>query len=337
MKTAILLLALVATAQASMTDKVVVITGSTRGIGAEAAKYLASKGASVVVSGRNVKDGAAVVAEITAAGGKALFARIDVADADSVEAGFATAEKAFGGVDYVFANAGFEGKLEVGTDYDIAETEKLVGCNINGVINTMKYGTGALKRRGGGTMVFTSSIAGAYSLGLYEALPTTSLGIYAASKAFMDMMLRSTAGLAKDEKVPIEVYGLAPACYDTHMLHTIMDSTMAIALGATDPSSLAGFNPVFVGVPGDAEMIAPMVEALLEGAVEGIKPGEMVLADNKFMFPWRPSDIYTSGSFPDVIDLGSALDQSGKPTSLTKEMVELAQADYAALAGKDEL
>lgn len=337
MKSAILL-TLVATALASMTDKVVLITGSTRGIGAEAAKYLASKGASVIVSGRNAKDGATVVTEITAAGGTALFARIDVADAKSVEDGFALAEMTFGGVDYVFANAGYAGKARLGTDYDLADTEKIVGCNVNGMINTVKYGTRALKKRGGGAMVFCSSIAGAQPLGAAELMPVSSMGLYGGSKAFMDMMLRSTAGLAKED-VPIEIYGLAPACYDTVMLRSILGTTMASAFGVAGIGDLAGFNPVFSGVPGDPAMIAPMVEALLEGAVEGIKPGEMVLADNKFMFPWRPTNTYTSGTGPAWadIDLGSALDQSGKPTSLTKEMVELVQADYAALANKDEL
>jgi NAD(P)-dependent dehydrogenase (short-subunit alcohol dehydrogenase family) len=65
-------------------EKVALVTGATSGIGRETALQFAREGARVVLSGRREPQGRAVVSEIEAAGGEALFVRTDVTDADSV-------------------------------------------------------------------------------------------------------------------------------------------------------------------------------------------------------------------------------------------------------------
>lgn len=90
-----------------LANKVAVVTGASKGIGAEIAKALAAQGASVVVNYASSKQGAdKVVADITAGGGKAVAVQGDVAKAADVQRIFAETKKAFGKLDVLVNNAG---------------------------------------------------------------------------------------------------------------------------------------------------------------------------------------------------------------------------------------
>lgn len=92
---------------ARLKNKVAVVTGASKGIGAGIAKGLAAEGAAVVVNYASSKEGAEkVVAEIAAKGGKAVAVQGDVATAADVERLFAEAKKVFGKVDVLVNNAG---------------------------------------------------------------------------------------------------------------------------------------------------------------------------------------------------------------------------------------
>ena len=90
------------------TDRVAVVTGSTRGIGAGVANRLASEGAKVVVTGRTRDAGEATVAEIEADGGEAAFVRADMRDPDDIAALFEATVDTYGGLDVLVNNAGVE-------------------------------------------------------------------------------------------------------------------------------------------------------------------------------------------------------------------------------------
>src|SRR5436309_2360018 len=90
-----------------LADKVAMVTGASKGIGAAIAKHLAAEGASVVVNYASSKAGAdKVVAEITSAGGKAVAVQGDVARKADIERLFAETRKAFGALDILVNNAG---------------------------------------------------------------------------------------------------------------------------------------------------------------------------------------------------------------------------------------
>src|SRR6266581_6744411 len=88
-------------------NKVAVVTGASKGIGAGIAKSLAAEGASVVVNYSSSKQGAdRVVAEIVKKGGKAVAVQGDVSKASDVQRLFAETQKAFGKLDVLVNNAG---------------------------------------------------------------------------------------------------------------------------------------------------------------------------------------------------------------------------------------
>lgn len=102
----------------SMAGKTVVITGSSRGVGADTAKILAGEGANVVVNYRQKAPRAnKVVKEITEAGGHAIAVQADITDAESRAGLFRAAVDEFGGVDVLILNASGGMETEMGEDY----------------------------------------------------------------------------------------------------------------------------------------------------------------------------------------------------------------------------
>ena len=160
------------------TDKVVVVTGGTSGIGRAVATRFASGGAHVFITGRRA-DGAAVAAEIGA-----RFEHCDAADEASVARVFAAVAESVGSIDVFIANAGIaadEGSLE---SLPATEMQQLMDVNVNGVFLALKYAPRHM--RDGGSIITTGSVAGS---------GTTNPGaaVYSASKAAVSYLTRTCA------------------------------------------------------------------------------------------------------------------------------------------------
>jgi 3-oxoacyl-[acyl-carrier protein] reductase len=189
--------------------KVAVVTGASKGIGAEIARHLAAEGAKVVVNYASSKAGAdRVVADITGKGGKAVAVQADVARPDDVKKLFARGREAFGPVDVLVNNAGV---------YEFSPLEnvtpehfhKQFDLNVLGLILSTQEAARQFGDRGG-AVVNVSSVAAA------AALPTAS--VYSATKAAVDAVTRSLAAELGPRKV--RVNSVNPGMIETEGTHT---------------------------------------------------------------------------------------------------------------------
>src|SRR5271169_4724775 len=163
---------------AEQSNKVAIVTGASRGIGAPVAERLARDGFTVVVNySGNQAAAEALVRKIEAAGARALSARADVADPAAVARLFDAAETAFGGVDVLVNNAGIM-KLAKLADSEDALFDQHIAINLKGSFNTLREAARRL-RDGGRIVNFSSSVVG---------LKTESYGVYAATKAAVETM-----------------------------------------------------------------------------------------------------------------------------------------------------
>src|SRR5262245_59373554 len=112
------------------TNKVAIVTGGSRGIGAAIATRLAADGFTVVINfAGNVKEAETLVAKIEAAGGRATPAQADVSDPAAVARMFDAAQAAFGGVDVIVNNAGIMGVASL-ADSDDAFFDRHIAINL---------------------------------------------------------------------------------------------------------------------------------------------------------------------------------------------------------------
>ena len=159
-------------------NKVAIVTGAARGIGAAIAERLAADGFTVVVNyAGSAAEAEAVVGRIEAKGGKAITAQADVSDAAAVARMFDAAQAAFGGVDVLVNNAGIM-KLASIADSDDALFDSQIAVNLRGSFNTLR--AAAKRLRAGGRIVnLSSSVVGLYQPGY---------AVYAATKAAVEAM-----------------------------------------------------------------------------------------------------------------------------------------------------
>lgn len=147
-----------------LADRVIVVTGSTRGIGRAIAEACAIEGARVVINGRSRERGAQVVEEIRQRGGEAMLALADVGSEDDVRAMFERTLAEWGRVDGIVCNAA---TLDLGaldgpvTEIALESWNKLITADLTSAFLTAKHGLKAIMQGGhGGAAVMISSLAG---------------------------------------------------------------------------------------------------------------------------------------------------------------------------------
>jgi NAD(P)-dependent dehydrogenase (short-subunit alcohol dehydrogenase family) len=167
--------------------KVAIVTGGASGIGEACSETLAREGASVLISDIDESLGKAVVDRIAAqsskgAGGKAHFLKHDVRDEAGWPGIVAEAEKRFGRLDIMVANAGIGIMAPIET-MTLADWQRQQAINLDGVFLSIKHAIPAMRRAKGGSIVVMSSIAGLRGSPYLAAYGATKAGVRYLSKS----------------------------------------------------------------------------------------------------------------------------------------------------------
>ncbi|MBB3917545.1 SDR family oxidoreductase [Rhizobium fabae] len=213
---------------ASDENKVALVSGASRGIGAAVARRLARDGFTVVINYSGSAARAEELArEIEQAGGKALTAKADVSDAQAVRHMFDAAETAFGGVDVLVNNAGIM-MLSPLAEADDANFDRQVAVNLKGTFNTLREA--AKRLRGGGRIInFSTSVVG---------LKLETYGVYAATKAAVETL---TAIMAKEMRGRnITVNAVAPGPVATELFLNGKSEELAARMAKMNPLERLG-------------------------------------------------------------------------------------------------
>ena len=184
--------------------RIALVTGASRGIGAAIAQRLAGDGHAVIVNyAGNAAAAEQVVRSIEAAGGKALAAQADVADAAAVARMFDSAEAAFGGIDVLVNNAGIL-KLGAIAESDDALFDSQVAINLKGTFNTLREASRRM-RDGGRIVNFSSSVVG-------RLIPT--YGVYIATKAAVEGLTSVLAKELRGRNITVNAVAPGPTATD---------------------------------------------------------------------------------------------------------------------------
>jgi NAD(P)-dependent dehydrogenase (short-subunit alcohol dehydrogenase family) len=169
-------------------DRAILVAGAATGLGAACARRLAQEGARVVVGDLNLEGAEHTAAAINDAGGQAVAARFDISDDAAVRDLVSFAVRTYGGLDAVHINAGDMGAVRRDTDVvdiDLAVWDRTVAVNLRGHMLVSRHAIPELLARGGGAIVYTSSIAS------FAGEPTRPA--YAVTKAGINALARHVA------------------------------------------------------------------------------------------------------------------------------------------------
>ena len=230
-----------------MTKSVVLVTGALTGIGRATALAFAQRGDDVVIAGRREDAGAAVVAELRAAGAQAEFVRADIRDEADARAMVDRAVERFGRLDIAVNAAGTEGTPGPAVEQTAETYAATFDTNVLGTILSMKHELRVMQAQGSGSIVNISSTFG-HAGG-------AGASIYAASKHAVEGLTKSVALEVGTQG--IRVNAVAPGPIQTGMLDRFTGSEEVKARFATlnaqkrigRPEEIAN-AVVFIGSPG---------------------------------------------------------------------------------------
>jgi NAD(P)-dependent dehydrogenase (short-subunit alcohol dehydrogenase family) len=189
-----------------LSDKVAFITGAGKGIGQAIALRFAAEGAAVMLLDVDEQALTQTANTIAAHDGQCLSVCGTVASSHNIATALAEAERVFGGLDILVANAGI---AVPGSVIDLSEQEwsQVIDVNLSGVFRTMKYGLPHLLKRGGGSVIAMASTQA------YRGFP--GWAGYAASKGGIVALARQVAMDYSRSNIRCNV--IAPGAIDTPM------------------------------------------------------------------------------------------------------------------------
>ena len=194
---------------ARLDGKVAIITGGSGGIGKAAGRLFVEAGAEVLLVDLAEEPLKQAAQDI---GSPALsYAVADVTDPEQAQTYVRTAVERYGGVDILLANAGIEGEVKPLTDYAIDTFDQVMAVNVRGVWLGLKYAAPEIARRGGGSIVITSSVAGVRG--------AVGVSAYIASKHAVVGLMRTAALEMAAKKIRVNTVNPAPV--DTRMMRSL--------------------------------------------------------------------------------------------------------------------
>ena len=212
-------------------NKIALVTGASRGIGAAIARDLAAAGATVALNFCERADQAeAVRRDIEANGGRALAVRADVSRSVEIEAMFAQVEAELGPVDVLVNNAGVESRGGA-LDFSEADYDRILDTNLKGSYRCAQRALPGMKTSGWGRVINISSV--------HEHTPTGFCAPYSMSKGGLLMMTRELA--IEFSPFGITVNNVTPGAIRTDMNREVLsDPDYAARVIARTPARMIG-------------------------------------------------------------------------------------------------
>lgn len=238
-------------------NKVALVTGASRGIGAAIAKKLAADGAFVIVNYNGSKERAdGVVDDIKAAGGEAVAMQCDVSDFEACGAFITEVVKSYGHLDILVNNAGItrDGLLMKMSESDF---DAVISTNLKGAFNTIRHTSRQFLKQRSGRIINISSVSG--------LLGNAGQANYAASKAGVIGLTKSVARELASRQITVNA--VAPGFVGTEMIEAMTDSAK---------ESMIGMIPF--GRIGEPEEIAETVAFLASDGARYIS-GQVIAVD----------------------------------------------------------
>ena len=244
-----------------LNDKVAIVTGASRGIGAEIARTFAAAGAKVVLASRKIEGLEAVARDIEAAGGQALAHAAHTGREEQVRELVDAAVARFGQVDVLVNNAATNPYFGPMMNVDWGAWDKTFEVNVKGYFTATREVVRHLQgRKGRGSIVNLASVAG------FMAMPLQ--GVYAMTKASVISMTRT---LSVELGPDVRVNAIAPGLIETRfasaltgtpeILQTVLDRTSQKRVGQPED------------VSGAALLLASDAGAYFDGAVLTVDGG----------------------------------------------------------------
>lgn len=245
----------------TMNDKVAIVTGASRGIGAEIARQLAAAGGKVVLAARKLEPLEEVAAEIRAAGGEALAHACHTGKEDQIAALVAASVERFGQVDVLVNNAATNPYFGPMMNIEDAAWDKTFEVNLKGYFAMTRAVVRHIqKRKGTGSIVNVASVAG------FMAMPLQ--GVYAMTKAGVISMTKT---LSVELGPDIRVNAIAPGLIDTKFASALTQNREIFELVMQKTSLKRIGQPA--DVAGAALLLASDAGAYFTGAVLTVDGG----------------------------------------------------------------
>lgn len=245
----------------SLTNKNVVITGASSGIGKEAAKNFARKGSNVVLASRNLKKLKELEEELGTYNVRILSIETDVRRLNDCKNLLATSVEKLGGIDIIVNNAGFTSRGRI-KNVPIRDIDRTIDVNLRATIRLSKLVIPYLMERGGGRIINISSILG--------IIPIPTEAVYSATKFAIRGFSYALAEELEDTGITVSV--VSPGPVDTPFIMDDIESLNDIVL-----------SPPLSSADDIAKLIVLSAE---DGRMERIKPFYTgILAKIGFLFP----------------------------------------------------